>query len=189
MPVGKFEFKKLSLSPTCDGAFFSAPKTTKRSESVIDYKEVDSTCDMTANALAKEDNVDCEVGMGKCKATTADMDKWVDDNIYQSRATKRTKFDSNSLIGATILVQCNAEGVTFGETSTKCIERHNIEDEREQTYENDSDKSDCDNGSASTSSSVQIIPPPINDKFVELYVDISGDDCTFKIVITENYLL
>ena len=56
-------------------------------------------------------------------------------------------------------------------------------------YENDSDKSDCDKSDTSTSFSVQIIHPPNNDKFVELYVDSGGDDCNFKVVITENDLL
>ena len=192
MPVGKFEFKKLSLSPTCDGAFFSAPKTTKRSESVIDYKEVDSTCDMTGSALVKKDNVDCKLGMGKwihdnvCETTTSGMDDWIDDDLNQLRAAKRTEFDSDPLIGETILVQCNA--AKKRRIDYDCTAKEYYRSLLDY-YENDSDKSDCDNGSASTSSSVQIMPPPKNDSFVELYVDTGGDDCSFKVVITEYDLL
>ena len=36
---------------------------------------------------------------------------------------------------------------------------------------------------------VEIIPPPKNDHFVELFVDSGGDDCSFEVVIIENDLI
>ena len=195
MPVGKNELKKLVASDTCVGDFCTGPKNTKRSTLYIDYKDVDSTVDISYNTLTEVDKVDLDDNVA------TGMDEWIDDDLSQARhANKRCKlieecvsFDCDSLIGTTIVV------------NTKCIpaphksERHpcrlslgNVELSSFLDAPVDgSPLSIIDEGTDQTvvDNDVEIIPPPKNDHFVELFVDSGGDDCSFEVVIIENDLL
>ena len=195
MPVGKNELKKLVASDTCVGDFCKGPKNTKRSTLYIDYKDVDSTVDMSYNTLTEVHKVDLydNVATG--------MDEWIDDDLSQARhANKRLKldkecvsFDCDSFIGTTIMV------------NTKCIpaphksERHpcrlslgNVEPGSFLDGPVDSSSLRIiDEGTDHTvvDDDVEVMPPPKNDHFVEVFVDSGDDDRSFKLVIIENDLI
>lgn len=195
MRVGKYELKKLAASSTCVGEFISGPKSAKRSTLHIDYKDPDLTFDMSSNTSAEVDNVDLDDNV------FTGMDEWIDDDLSQERhAAKRCKLieefgslDGDSLIGKTIVV--NAKCIPAPHKS----ERHphglslgNVGPSRFLNFPVDgSPFSIIDEGTDQTvlDDVVQIMPPPKNDKFVELFVDFGGDDCSFKLVITENDLI
>ena len=75
MPVGKNELKKLVRSDNCVGDFCSGPKNTKRSILYVDYKDIDSTFDLSYNTSTVVDKVDLDDNV------STGMDEWIDDDL------------------------------------------------------------------------------------------------------------